>query len=341
MVRDVGLAEELAQDAFVTALSEWPRAGVPANPGAWLNAAAKRRAIDRLRRDRMLARKHAEIGRDLSEEDEAGIAAIEAAMDDDVGDELLGLIFTACHPVLSPDARVALTLRLIGGLTTDEIARAYLVSEATVAQRIVRAKRALGKAGLSFEVPRGSDRRDRLSSVLEVVYLIFNEGYSATAGGDLTRPALCAEAQRLGRILAGLAPDEPEVFGLLALMETSGVAPGGSPRSGWDADSPDRAEPGPVGPAADPSGPFRPGARRQPWAGRTVPMPCRPRSPPATRGRTGRRRPIGEGSRGSTMRFGWSCPRRWSISTGPWPTAWPSDRRPASRSLTKSTGMQI
>ena len=219
MVRDVGLAEELAQDAFVTALSEWPRAGVPANPGAWLNAAAKRRAIDRLRRDKMLARKHAEIGRDLSEEDEAGIAAIEAAMDDDVGDELLGLIFTACHPVLSPDARVALTLRLIGGLTTDEIARAYLVSEATVAQRIVRAKRVLGKAGLSFEVPRGSDRRDRLSSVLEVVYLIFNEGYSATAGGDLTRPALCAEAQRLGRILAGLAPDEPEVFGLLALME--------------------------------------------------------------------------------------------------------------------------
>ena len=219
MVRDVGLAEELAQDAFVTALSEWPKAGVPANPGAWLTAAAKRRAIDRLRRDRMLARKHAEIGRDLSEEDEAGIAAIEAAMDDDVGDELLGLIFTACHPILSPDARVALTLRLIGGLTTDEIARAYLVSEATVAQRIVRAKRVLGKAGLSFEVPRGSDRRDRLSSVLEVVYLIFNEGYSATAGGDLTRPALCAEAQRLGRILAGLAPDEPEVFGLLALME--------------------------------------------------------------------------------------------------------------------------
>jgi len=219
MVRDVGLAEELAQDAFVTALSDWPRTGVPANAGAWLTAAAKRRAIDRLRRDRMLARKHAEIGRDLSEEDEAGIAAIEAAMDDDVGDELLGLIFTACHPVLSPDARVALTLRLIGGLTTDEIARAYLVSEATVAQCIVRAKRVLGKAGLSFEVPRGSDRRDRLSSVLEVVYLIFNEGYSATAGGDLTRPALCAEAQRLGRILAGLAPDEPEVFGLLALME--------------------------------------------------------------------------------------------------------------------------
>jgi RNA polymerase sigma factor (sigma-70 family) len=219
MVRDVGLAEELAQDAFVAALSEWSRTGIPANPGAWLTATAKRRAIDLLRRSRMLARKHAEIGRDLSEEDEAGIAAIEAAMDDDVGDELLGLIFIACHPVLSPEARVALTLRLIGGLTTDEIARAYLSGEATVAQRIVRAKKTLGKAGLSFEVPRGEERRERLVSVLEVIYLIFNEGYSATAGEDLIRPSLCAEARRLGRILAGLAPDEPEVFGLLALME--------------------------------------------------------------------------------------------------------------------------
>jgi RNA polymerase sigma factor (sigma-70 family) len=219
MVRDVGLAEELAQDAFVAALSEWSRTGIPANPGAWLTATAKRRAIDLLRRSRMLARKHAEIGRDLSEEDEAGIAAIEAAMDDDVGDELLGLIFIACHPVLSPEARVALTLRLIGGLTTDEIARAYLSGEATVAQRLVRAQKTLGKAGLSFEVPRGEERRERLVSVLEVIYLIFNEGYSATAGEDLIRPSLCAEARRLGRILAGLAPDEPEVFGLLALME--------------------------------------------------------------------------------------------------------------------------
>jgi RNA polymerase sigma factor (sigma-70 family) len=219
MVRDVGLAEELAQEAFVTALSEWPRTGVPANPGAWLTAAAKRRAIDLLRRSKMLARKHAEIGRDLSEEDEAGIAAIEAAMDDDVGDELLSLIFIACHPILSREARVTLTLRLIGALTTDEIARAYLTSEATVAQRIVRAKKTLGKAGLSFEVPRGEERRERLVSVLEVIYLIFNEGYSATAGEDLIRPALCAEARRLGRILAGLAPDEPEVLGLLALME--------------------------------------------------------------------------------------------------------------------------
>jgi RNA polymerase sigma factor (sigma-70 family) len=247
MVRDVGLAEELAQDAFVTALSEWPRAGVPANPGAWLTATAKRRAIDLLRRDRMLARKHAEIGRDLTDRDDTGIEAIEAAMDDDVGDELLGLIFAACHPVLSPEARVALTLRLIGGLTVAEIARAFLASEAAVAQRIVRAKKTLGEAGLSFEVPRGQERQDRLSSVLEVIYLIFNEGYSATAGEDLIRPALCAEAQRLGRILAGLAPDEPEVLGLLALMEIQAsrlaarLGPDGSPiplteqnRSRWD-----------------------------------------------------------------------------------------------------------
>jgi RNA polymerase sigma factor (sigma-70 family) len=219
MVRDVGLAEELAQDAFATALSEWPRTGVPANPGAWLNAAARRRAIDLLRRGKMQARKHEEIGRDLGDMRDTSVEDTEAALDDDVGDELLALIFTACHPLLSPEARVALTLRLIGGLSVGEIARAYLSNEATVAQRIVRAKKTLGEAGLSFEVPRGKDRQERLSSVLEVIYLIFNEGYSATAGEDLIRPALCAEAQRLGRILAGLAPDEPEVFGLLALME--------------------------------------------------------------------------------------------------------------------------
>src|SRR5690349_18861845 len=219
MVRDVGLAEELAQDALVIALSEWPQTGVPKNPGAWLMAAAKRRAIDGFRRNRMLARKHAEIGRDLEDERDTGIEDIEAAMDDDVGDELLSLIFTACHPVLSAEARTALTLRLVGGLTTDEIARAFLASETTIAQRIVRAKKTLGKAGLTFEVPRGKQRDARLASVLEVIYLIFNEGYAATAGEDLIRPALCAEAQRLGRILAGLAPDEPEVFGLLALME--------------------------------------------------------------------------------------------------------------------------
>lgn len=219
MVRDVGLAEELAQDALVAALSEWPKAGVPQNPGAWLMAAARRRAIDGFRRNRMLARKHAEIGRDLEDERDASAEHIEAALDDDLGDELLGLIFAACHPVLSPEARAALTLRLIGGLTTEEIARAFLSNEATIAQRIVRAKKALGRAGLAFEVPRGQERQERLASVLEVIYLIFNEGYAATAGEDLIRPALCAEARRLGRILAGLMPDEPEVFGLLALME--------------------------------------------------------------------------------------------------------------------------
>ena len=219
MVRDVGLAEELAQDALVAALSEWPRTGVPRNPGAWLMATAKRRAIDGLRRSRMMARKHAEIGRDLEDERDTGVEEIEAAMDDDVGDVLLGLIFTACHPVLSREARAALTLRLIGGLTADEIARAFLSSEAAIAQRIVRAKKTLGQARPAFEVPRGKDREARLASVLEVIYLIFNEGYAATAGEDLIRPALCAEARRLGRILAGLMPGEAEVFGLLALME--------------------------------------------------------------------------------------------------------------------------
>jgi RNA polymerase sigma factor (sigma-70 family) len=219
MVRDVGLAEELAQDALVTALAEWPKAGVPQNPGAWLMAAAKRRAIDGLRRDKMLARKHAEIAREFDDERDGGVEDIEAALDDDIGDELLGLIFTACHPVLAREARVALTLRLIGGLSTDEIARAFLTSEATVAQRIVRAKKALRDAALTFAVPHGTERAARLASVLEVIYLIFNEGYAATAGEDLIRPALCAEAQRLGRILAGLMPEDAEVFGLLALME--------------------------------------------------------------------------------------------------------------------------
>jgi len=219
MVRDVGRAEELAQDALVAALADWPKTGVPDKPGAWLMAAAKRRAIDALRRDKMQAKKHDEIGRDLEGERDTSVEDLEGALDDDLGDELLGLIFTACHPVLSPEARAALTLRLIGGLTTDEIARAFLSNETTIAQRIVRAKKTLRDAGLSFEVPRGQERAARLASVLEVIYLIFNEGYAATAGEDLIRPSLCAEAQRLGRILAAALPDESEVFGLLALME--------------------------------------------------------------------------------------------------------------------------
>jgi RNA polymerase sigma factor (sigma-70 family) len=222
MVRNVDLAEELAQDALVVALSEWPRTGVPANPGAWLMAVAKRRAIDAFRRAKMRERKHKEMARTLDETDgtpDSAAAAIEAAMDDDLGDELLGLIFTACHPMLSPDARAALTLKVVGGLTTNEIARAFLSSEAAIAQRIIRAKKAIAQAGLTFEVPRGAERAARLPSVLEVIYLIFNEGYAATAGDDLVRPGLCLEAQRLGRVLAGLMPEDAEVHGLLALME--------------------------------------------------------------------------------------------------------------------------
>jgi len=219
VVRDVDLAEELAQDALVIALSEWPRTGVPANPGAWLTTAAKRRAIDAIRRGKMRERKHKEIARELDVAFDGAAEAVDAAMDDDLGDELLGLIFTACHPILSADARAALTLRIVGGLTTGEIARAFLSSEATIAQRIVRAKKTIAKAELSFETPRGAERAKRLSSVLEVIYLIFNEGYAATAGEDPVRPSLCFEAQRLGRMLAGLAPEDAEVFGLLALME--------------------------------------------------------------------------------------------------------------------------
>ena len=219
MVRDIDLAEELAQDALVAAMADWPKTGVPQNPGAWLMAAAKRRAIDGFRRHDMMSRKHAEIGRDLEAEQDTSAERMEAALDDDLGDEQLGLIFTACHPILSADARAALTLRLIGGLTTEEIARAFFSGEATIAQRIVRAKRTIGHAGLAFEVPRGPGRAARLASVLEVIYLIFNEGYAATTGEDLTRPDLCREAQRLGRVLTGLLPEEPEVHGLMALMD--------------------------------------------------------------------------------------------------------------------------
>ncbi|RKG58938.1 RNA polymerase sigma factor [Corallococcus sp. AB011P] len=244
MVRDVGQAEELAQDALVVALEKWPVSGVPENPGAWLMATAKRRAIDEMRRHKLLARKHEELGHGL---EEAEVPDLDAALDDDVGDDLLRLIFTSCHPVLSPEARVALTLRLLGGLTTDEIARAFLVPEPTVAQRIVRAKRTLAEKGVPFEVPHGEELAARLASVLEVVYLIFNEGYAATAGDGWMRPELCQDALRMGRILAELAPGEPEVHGLVALMEIQAsrsrarVGPSGEPvllleqnRAQWD-----------------------------------------------------------------------------------------------------------
>ena len=246
IVRDVGLAEDLAQDALVAALVQWPESGVPDNPGAWLMATAKHRAIDHFRRNTVLERKHEELGREF-EEKETAVPDFEAALDDDVGDDLLRLVFTACHPVIPTEARVALTLRLLGGLTTEEIARAFLVPQATVAQRIVRSKRTLAEKRVPFEVPRGAELTARLSSVLEVIYLIFNEGYSATTGGDWMRPALCEDALRLGRILAELAPQEPEVHGLVALMEIQAsrsrarVGPSGEPillfdqnRAHWD-----------------------------------------------------------------------------------------------------------
>ncbi|WP_255247058.1 RNA polymerase sigma factor [Sphingopyxis sp. GW247-27LB] len=219
LTRDVDRAEELAQEALLAALTDWPASGVPERPGAWLMAAAKRRAIDGFRRTAMHDRKHAEIARERDDERDMSIESLEARLDDDLGDELLGLIFAACHPAISPEARAALTLRLVGGLTVEEIARAFLSNEAAIAARITRAKKAIAKAAVAFEVPRGRALAPRLASVLEVIYLIFNEGYAATSGPDLVRPPLCAEAQRLGRILAGLMPDEPEVLGLLALME--------------------------------------------------------------------------------------------------------------------------
>ena len=219
IVRDVGLAEELAQDALVAALQQWPESGIPENPGAWLMATAKHRAIDMFRRNKRLERKHEELGRELQAKQEMAVPDFEAALDDDIGDDLLRLVFVSCHPVLSTESRVALTLRLLGGLTTEEIARAFLVPEPTIAQRIVRAKRSLAEAHVPFEVPRGEELAARLSSVLEVIYLVFNEGYSATSGDDWMRPALCEDALRLGRILAELASREPEVHGLVALME--------------------------------------------------------------------------------------------------------------------------
>ncbi|GFZ91849.1 RNA polymerase sigma factor [Dyella caseinilytica] len=247
MVRDVGLAEELAQDALVAALERWPENGIPDNPGAWLMTAAKHRAIDQLRRKKLIERKHEALAHEPEFEATDERLELETMLDDDIGDDLLRLIFTACHPVLSAEARAALTLRLLGGLTTDEIARAFLVPEPTIAQRIVRAKRMLADKQIPFEVPRGEERDERLASVLEVIYLIFNEGYAATSGDDWMRPELCSEAMRLGRILAGLAPLEPEVLGLLALMEIQAsrlrarTTPTGEPillpdqdRSRWD-----------------------------------------------------------------------------------------------------------
>src|SRR6266849_2745830 len=247
IVRDVGVAEELAQDALVAALQQWPESGIPDNPGAWLMAAAKNRAIDMFRRNKRLQIRHEQLGRELQTRQEMAVPDFDAALDDDIGDDLLRLIFISCHPVLSTEGRVALTLRLLGGLTTDEIARAFLVPEPTVAQRIVRAKRTLAEARVPFEIPRKADLAARLASVLEVIYLVFNEGYSATAGDDWMRPAICEEALRLGRILAELAPQEPEVHGLVALMEIQAsrsharIGPSGEPillleqdRTLWD-----------------------------------------------------------------------------------------------------------
>ena len=306
IVRDIGLAEDLAQDALLAALEQWPESGVPRNPGAWLMAAAKHRAIDHWRRNKRLERKHEELGYALEAEQEATAPDLETAIDsqaEDLSDDLLRLVFTACHPVLSTEARVALTLRLLGGLTTEEIARAFLVSEPTVAQRIVRAKRTLVEKRVPFEVPRGIDRAARLSSVLGVIYLIFNEGYTATAGGDWMRPALCEEALRLGRILAGLAPQEPEVHGLVALMEIQAsrsrarVGPSGEPivlfeqnRTHWDQLLIRR------GLAAL--------ARAEALGGHWARTRCRPRSLPVTRARALRKKRTGLASRRST-----SCSR--------------------------------
>jgi RNA polymerase sigma factor (sigma-70 family) len=307
MVQDVGLAEDLAQDALVAAMEAWPTSGVPDNPGAWLMATAKNRAIDRLRREKTYERKRKEVAR------EAGVlfamerSDFDTTADDEIGDDLLALIFTCCHPLLSREARVALTLRLLGGLTTVEIARAFLVGEATIAQRLVRAKRALREAKVPFEVPRGAELDERLPSVLEVIYLVFNEGYAASAGEEWVRRDLCQEALRLGRILAALVPDEPEVHGLVALLEIRAsrldarLGPGGEPvllldqdRGRWDPllivrgrRALERAEglPRPLGPTA-----------------------CKPRSPPVTHGRSEPRKPTGSRSQRSTKHWRGSSP---------------------------------
>jgi RNA polymerase sigma factor (sigma-70 family) len=333
IVRDLGVAEELAQDALVAALERWPESGVPDNPGAWLMATAKHRAVDLIRRRERLERKHEEIGRQM-EADQAGqtgaepdFDAIDAA-DQDVGDDLLRLILAACHPVLTQEARVALTLRLLGGLTTTEIARAFLVPEPTVAQRIVRAKRTLSEARVPFEVPKGAELAGRMASVLEVIYLIFNEGYAATAGDDWMRPGLCEDALRLGRILAELAPSEPEVHGLAALMEIQAsrmrarAGPRGSPSScstRTAAGGTTSSSAGGSRPSTAPSD-WKAAARR---GGRTR---SRLRSPPAMRGPARRRRRTGNGLRRSTRSSQESRRRRSSSSTEPSPSRWPTAR---------------
>ncbi len=334
IVRDVGIAEELAQDALVAALEQWPESGVPQNPGAWLMAAAKHRAIDILRRNTRLERKHEELARELEEQQQRSFAdfatALAAAADGDIQDDLLRLVFISCHPVLSPESRVALTLRLLGGLTTPEIARAFLTPEPTIAQRIVRAKRTLAEAHVPFEVPTGLDRAARLSSVLEVVYLIFNEGYSATAGEDWLRPALCEDALRLGRILAGLAPQEPEVHGLVALMEIQAsrsaarLGPAGEPillldqdRNRWDQIL--------IGRGLAALAP-----RRRAQSERPALIRCRRRSPPAMHAPAAVTIPIGSGSQISTLRLPSGSHRRsWSL-TAPWHSPWHSVPRPDS-----------
>jgi len=327
MLRNVGLAEELAQDALVAALEQWPRTGSPDNPGAWLMATAKNRALDELRRRKLVERKITAIADEAPLLGEAGPQPDEAA-DDDIGDDLLRLTFIACHPVLATEARTALTLRLLGGLTTAEIARAFLVAEPTIAQRIVRAKRTLAEAHIPFEVPRAEERAERLSSVLEVIYLIFNEGYAATAGDDWMRPALCEEALRLGRILAELVPGEPEVHGLVALMEIQASRIGartdaaGEPillleqnRGRWDQllirrglAALQRCE--------------ALGGALGPHALQAAIAACHAHRP--------RHRPTGIESLHCTMRWRSSCLHRWSSSTGPSRYPWPSARRPDS-----------
>src|SRR5437773_4287775 len=310
IVRDVGLAEELAQDALVAALERWPESGIPDNPGAWLMATAKHRAIDLFRRNKLLERKHEELGRELKTRQDMAMANFDIPEDHEIGDDLLRLVFVSCHPVLATEARVALTLRLLGGLTTQEIARAFLVPEPTVAQRIVRAKRALTEARVPFEVPHGPDLTARLSSVLEVIYLIFNEGYSATAGEDWMRPALCEDALRLGRILAGLVPNEPEVHGLVAFMEIQAsrvrarVGPAGEPillldqdRTRWDH----------VLVAASPRSSV-PRKSAMLSVAPSAPTPFRPPSPPVTLARVLRRKRTGSPSPRSTMLSSSSCP---------------------------------